>query len=294
MKNDIFSFRRFGKYFATDVRTCTANYGLSLATISILSPIVLYVISIAFNLVLKSTWDGPGMGMRFFVFAIAMLCMIVTMPVKCYGKITEKQYGSFWLTLPASRLEKFISMIIMTSIIVPVLGAAIYIGIDAVICVLDPTCGRNLIAGGLDLIRNLGEMQDLTMNFVDENITIEDADVVQEILRQVSTPWIYLDEIFGITLPFLLGAVFFKNGKTVKTILAIFAVSTAVSIIASPLMANWAAEIVNNANSDPMAIVQFFSTGPFRNLILLDTISDTIVNLGLIAGIWFRIKTLKH
>jgi hypothetical protein len=104
MKNDIFNFRRFGKYFATDIKTCWSNYGLSLLTISLITPIVLYVVLTAFNLIMTSTWDGPDMGFRFFTICVAMFCIVVTMPVKCYGRITEKQYGSFWLTLPASRL----------------------------------------------------------------------------------------------------------------------------------------------------------------------------------------------
>ena len=37
-----------------------------------------------------------------------------------------------------------------------------------------------------------------------------------------------------------------------------------------------------------------FNCGFFRHFALIDTISDTLVNLTLMAGIWFRIKTLKH
>ena len=294
MKNDIFNFRRFGKYFTSDVKTCWANYGLSLLTISILSPVFIYILSTAFSLVLKSTWDGPDMGIRFFVFCIALVCLVVTMPVKCYGKITEKQYGSFWLTLPASRLEKFISMFLLTCIIVPVTGIAIYLGVDALICAFDHTCGNNLVAGGMELIRNMGDMKELTMNFVDETITVEDAAIVQEILNQISSPLLYVDEIFGITLPFLLGAVYFKNSKTVKTILVLFAISTAFSIAITPIMEAWASEIFEGMNEDPMLILNLFNNGLFKNLVLIDTISDTIFNLAMMAGIWFRIKTLKH
>lgn len=294
MKNDIFNFRRFGKYFASDISTCVANYGLSLMTISILFPVGTYTLSIIFNLLLGAIWEGPGMGLRFFVFAIAMFCMVVTMPVKCYGRITEKQYGSFWITLPASRLEKFLSMIIMTCIIAPVLGTAVYLGTDAIICALDNTCGRSLVTGGLELFRNMGDLMDITLNFVNESITIEDAAVVQEIISQISNPWIYIDEIFSITLPFLLGAIFFKNGKTVKTFLALFAFSSATSIVLSPLMGNLAAEIVTSATSDQAAVMQLFSKGIFRNLILFDTVSDAIVNLALLTGIWIRIKTIRH
>ena len=292
--SDIFNISRFGRYFASDLRTCWSNYGLSLLTISILFPVGSYILTNTFNLIFSSTWDGPDIGLRSFIFIVAAICLVVTMPVKCYGKITEKQYGSFFLTLPASKLEKFFSMFLMTSIIAPAAGFALYLGTDAIICALDHTCGSNLITGSMELIRKMGDMKELTMNFIDESVTIENAAFTQDILRQISSPWLYADEIFGITLPFLLGAIFFKSGKTVKTILAIFAVSMATSIIMTPFLQNWAAEIVSNANADPNTILSMFDNGIFKNLVLIDTISDTVVNLALMAGIWFRIKTLKH
>ena len=294
MKNDNFNFRRFGKYFSTDIRTCWSNYGLSLLTISILSPVFFYVLITTFHLILNSSWDGPDMGLRFFVFCIALACLVITMPVKCYGKITEKQYGTFWLTLPASRLEKFISMFLMTCIIFPIAGIATYLAVDALICTFDHTCGNNLIAGGMELIRNMGDIKELTMNLVDESVTIEDAALIQEIVSQMNSPLLYIDEIFGITLPFLLGAIFFKNGKTVKTILVLFALSTVFSISITPIMENWASEVMTGLNDGTAVIRKLFDNGLFRNLALIDTISDTVLNLALMTGIWFRIKTLKH
>ena len=53
-------------------------------------------------------------------------------------------------------------------------------------------------------------------------------------------------------------------------------------------------EIVNNANEDPTAILQLFNNKLFKNLVLIDTVTDTVTNLALLAGVWFRIKTLKH
>ena len=293
MKTDIFNFRRFGKYFASDIKTCWANFGLSLLTISLIVPVILYVVLTAFNLILTSSWNGPDMGIRTFAFCLAMFCIVVTMPVKCYGRITEKQYGSFWLTLPASRLEKFISMFIMTCIIVPVAGIVIYLGMDAVICALDHTCGNNLFTGGVELIRKMHDAQEITFNLMDEQMTVEDAAIAQQVVSQISTPWIYMDEIFGITLPFLLGAVFFKKGKTAKTILALFAISTATSIIMTPFLTDWVVEITN-ANNGGTLMDSFFNNGLFKNLVLLDTISDAAINIAMLTGIWFRIKTLKH
>ena len=110
----------------------------------------------------------------------------------------------------------------------------------------------------------------------------------------MNNPWMYIDEIFCFTLPFLLGAVFFRNGKTVKTFIALFAISTVTGMICSPIMTNWVMEMFNNLNEDPDAILQMFNNKLFKNLVLIDTVTDTVTNLALMAGIWFRIKTLKH
>ena len=295
MRNDIFNFRRFGKYFASDLRTCWANYGLSLMTLSLLLPVAIYLTVAAFQMILSSSWEGPGIGFRAVVFGFAMFCMIITMPVKCYGRITEKQYGSFWLTLPASRLEKFASMFIMTCIVAPVAGIALYLGADAIICALDHTCGNNLVASMVEMIKGIANTKDVTLNLLDETLTVDNAVFVHEIVNQMSSPWLYIDDTFGITLPFLLGAIFFKNGKTVKTFIALFAFGIIASIISTPIFSSWAMEFINNVDmSDDEAISKLMNLGVIKHLALIDTISDTIVNVALMTGIWFRIKTLKH
>ena len=297
MKNDIFNFRRFGKYFASDFRTCLANYGLSLITISILFQLALYAVSVGMNILLDHQWDGPDMGLRTFVCGIAMLCITVTMPVKCYGRLTEKQYGSFWLTLPASRLEKFISMILLTCIITPLAGGILFLGVDSIICALDPTCGKSLMAGFCELVRNMGELtgeiDQIRLN-LGIGVHVEAGAEGPDIMKQLSSPWLYADEIFGITLPFLLGAIYFKSGKTVKTFLCIAAFSMLTSAIMGPFITKYSLELLNNAANEEAIISEMLNSGIFRHLAVIDTITDTVVNLALFIGIWFRIKNLKH
>jgi hypothetical protein len=289
--NDIFNFRRFVKYFGSDIRTCRANIGLSLLTISLLFPIAVYLITTAFSLFLNATWEGPGTIIRTSVFGVAMLCITVSLPAKCYGKLTEKQYGSFWLTLPASRLEKFISMVIMTCIITPAAGAALYLGMDAVICAIDHTCGNNLLSAYMDWIGS----PIVTINMMNESIEVENAALIQDFVNQVNSPLLYIDEIFVITLPFLLGAICFKNGKNVKTCIAIFVISIPFCIMAVPLMSSWVNGLISYYGNDDAAVVEgILKSGFSRHLVLIDTISDLLVNSALLIGIWFRIKTLKH
>ena len=296
--NDIFNFRRFGRYFTSDFRTLIANYGLSLLTISILTPIATYVLISGFKYLMGGSWEGPEVPVRTTIFIMMMVCLIVTMPVKCYGRLTEKQYGSFWLTLPASRLEKFLSMFIMTCIIAPVTGFAIFLGIDAILCAIDPACGEGLMATAVNYFGNAQKFineigGELTLNFGSEKIPVEDQALTLDILREINNPWLYIDDFFGMSLPFLLGAIYFKKGKTVKTFLALAVIGTAASTIMVPATKEWAIRLAESNDAESI-IYNMFNAGFFRHFALIDTISDTLVNLALMAGIWFRIKTLKH
>ncbi len=287
MKKDIFNFQRFGKYFKSDIRTCAANYGLSLITISILMILALYVFKVGFGLMITQVWDGPGAGFRFFVFLMAIFCIVVTMPVKCYGKLTEKQYGSQWLMIPASRLEKFVSMTILTCIVVPLTGAVIYLGVDALLCAVDPTCGKSLIGWAVNLGNEINEL------FAAEGIADDpEFTMSMEFLEQFKSPWLYIDDCIQMALPFLVGALFFKNGKTVKTFLALAAIGTAASIVMTPIMLDLGQIDMNN--NWIIAPESIFNNWFFQNIALVDTISDTVTNVALLTVIYFRIKTLKH
>ncbi len=294
--NDIFDFKRFGKYFTSDIRSCAANYGLSLLTLTLLTPVALYMISSAFSFILGNGWDGPDMGFRATVFGIGMFCLAVTMPVKCYGKITERQYGTFWLTLPASRLEKVISMIVMTCIITPLLGIGLYLGTDALICGLDSSCGDSIAYGLAELVRGIGDLDgalaDVKINLLNNGITIEES--TEKVFRQLTSPWLYIDEVFCITLPFLLGAICFRKSKTVMTFLAMAVISIGISIISTPIMMGYVDGFLSENMTDIENANALLNSGLIKNLALIDMISDTILNLALVAGIWFRVKTLKH
>ena len=286
---DIFDFKRFGKYFVSDFKGCVANYGLSLITISMLLYLICYVVTVSFGLIMNQGWEGLGLGTRATLFVIAMITLVITMPVKCYGKITEKQSGSFFLTLPVSRLEKFVSMLLMTIVVAPVIGIALYLGLDALVCLFDKTCGNNLVSEIQDLatiIMNIPEeaAMEAALGEIPENVA--------KFIKEITCPWLYVDDMIGTSLIFLLGAVFFKKGKTVKTIMACIALAIAASIIATPIMAPWTNELfdmMDNGNFD-----EIFNFGIFRHAALIDTLNDTLVNIALLIGIWFRIKTMKH
>ena len=61
----------------------------------------------------------------------------------------------------------------------------------------------------------------------------------------------------------------------------------------APAMKEWAMRLAESSDAD-MIVYNMLNNGLFRNFALIDTISDTLVNLAILTGIWFRIKTLKH
>lgn len=286
---DIFDFKRFGKYFVSDFKGCVANYGLSLITISMLLYLICYVVTVSFGLIMNQGWEGLGLGTRATLFVIAMITLVITMPVKCYGKITEKQSGSFFLTLPVSRLEKFVSMLLMTVIIAPVTCIVLFLGLDTLICNIDKTCGSPLLTE----ISNLSSLIiNLPKEIAYESAIGEIPAEVAKFIKQMTNPWLYVDDIIGINLVFLLGAVWFRTGKTVKTFMAwtIFAIIT--SIVFTPLIEPWSKELLNATTAGDFEAI--FQLSIFRHAALIDTLNDTIVNIALFTAIWFRIKTLKH
>ena len=287
--NDIFNFRRFGKYFTSDIRSCSANYGLSMLLISMMG-LIIYAGTIIMGLIFKGQWGGPELGFRITTFAVCLVCLTFTMPVKCYGRVTEKRFGTQWLMIPASSFEKSLSMIILNAIVMPVAMCTAYFLVDAILCSLDGTCGAS-IAGSLKALLD----QFLEISLASQS-DISEFPALAHFVKQVSCPWLYVDDIIQMFLITLSGAVIFTKGKTSKTILCFIAITTALGLVLTPITSAVFKEFatLNFEANTPEAMNQLFGMWPFRHAALLDTVNDTLINLGLIIGIYFRVKTLKH
>lgn len=288
MKNNIFNLRRFGKYFVADLRGCVANYGLTMVLISFMG-LITYLLYGFIILALDGAWESADDGLRSFAFLLCMCILIVNMPVKCYGMITDRKEGPSWLMIPVSTFEKCLSMILITAVAVPSVTMGTYLLADMIICKADPACGTSLIAMVRDLFSLLGNLK------ISSEMDLSGYPAVSNFVEQLSSPWLYIDDFLMVSLTFLLGAIFFKSGKTSKTILSIIVVSMAISIVAAPVLTNMSTSFTADLHREgPEHLNQLFSTGLFRHAALIDTINDTLVNLALLAGIFFRVKTLKH
>lgn len=277
MANDIFNFRRFGKYLSSDLRACLSNFGITLG-VAIAVPAILYFFYGIFALIFTGNWASSPMAARLVFFGLVILVLIVAMPSVCYGKVTDKRSGSQFLMIPVSYVEKTLSMVLVCCIIFPAVFLTGYLALDGLLCLCDKGCGGALLS---------------SVNFFKDMIAAE-SDIPLEYkgsFMALANPFMYLDDHIFLVLSFLLGALWFKKGKISKTILAFILWSFLMSLITAPIGMSVTRSIA--ASGDPYVIFDRFSW-IFRHIGLVDTISDTVGNIVLLALIFLRVKTLKH
>lgn len=267
---DIFDIKRFGKYFLSEIKSAGANFGLSLALLSFMEVIV-YLFAGLFSLMNSGQWDGTGIPLRSTTFCLCLFVMVISMPVKCYGHLTDLRSGSTWLMVPASTLEKFLSMVLITAVLIPAVFTGAYFCTDSIICAIDSSCGDSFIKILSDIPGYLNEIPDAS---------------AASFLTKLTSPWMYIDDSIGSILIFVLGAICFKKNKSAKTILTLIVISMAASMFMTP----FTLRIITDAN-DPMSLMD---SPIIRNYATWDMISDIVIVSGMMVAIYFRIKTLKH
>ncbi len=266
--NNVFDFKRFGNYFLYDLRRAKNNYSISLLVIGLL-PVALYIITQFFSLItgngVTELSDVPKIVAIFAGIAIVML----SAGSRIYGSITEKRAGSDYLMLPASTLEKWLSMVLVVCIVLPVVLFVLLFASDAVMSLFFPnTYGHRLFQ--MDFAR--GVFDGLT----------GDEGVYFNLPAALFLGWC------ESMLIFTLGAVCFKKAKVAKTLLCIMGFS----MVISPLMFL----VFGQTNIDNDWLVEHFSD-PDRAVSMINwtlSILYTVVIGGLLAGLYFRLRTLKH
>ena len=198
-----------------------------------------------------------------------LLCSIMA-PSRLYGHVTDKRYGTEFLMLPASTFEKFLSLVIISAVVMPLCLAVLLLVSDSLLGLLFPNYyGSPLLS-----------ME--TPSF----FGISNTDMV------------YVNYIFGFVvswmvnmLVFTLGAIFFKKSKVAKTLLSYFAVSMVCGVLFS-------AVIIRLSQSVPELFPPDLRFTDVQGLIdalnLFANIWYFFIVLVLLGLIFWRLKTLKH
>lgn len=278
MNTDIFDFKRFGKYLLADFKSCISKYGTNMIILSFCC-IAVWLVTKLFILLTTKSWNGGETllpALRSLLWFTVLFVTMLTVPSKCYGHLTDRSAGSKFLLLPASALEKTASMIINCIVIFAVV-LLLFCCTDAIICFIDPNCGTNLFQrhGLVNLFT--AAMKELEFD-------------------GFPTDGLYFTFFSGYLedlLIFLLGALIFKKNKVAKTLGVILLISTAFSMIMTPLSISLV-ENVNMNDTEMLAMLKDKLGWLFNNMIPISNVLNSIVNVGLMVAIYFRVKTIKH
>lgn len=274
--NNNFNFGRFGKYFVYDLKRQWKNIGMLVLTFA-LSPVIFYMLYMFFaalfdgglmKLFSGMSIGGPSIWVRFGMAAVMISIFVMLFPSRAYGEITDKAKGSEWLMLPASRLEKFTSMMLISLVVIPLVYVVVYFLSDAFVCLLDKSCGDSLMSFRI-------------------NKEIGSSDFV----IPANGLWILASTIVGNAIVFLLGGLIFKKWKVVGTVLVLFALQMVFSGLLSVF--------ITNADLDWWG--NWFTDWKIRHADSIDIWLNAFINFWLLLILaicgtwsWFRIKRLQH
>ena len=293
MENDVFSWNRFWRYLKSDFNSFISRFGVSLLVMSTMA-VTTDAFNGLFSFFLTGNWIGMTEPLRMILFVIFGIIVMITAPAKLYGYLTDRKEGSAMLMLPASRLEKYVSMVLITGIVVPFIFGVIYFGLDIMVCMVDHTCGKSLF--------NLLFYTDFTSLFGGIPAEMQDWSQYMTNITSVFTPFLYIDDIFYTLMLFLLGALIFKTSKTGKTLGCLILLGLSLEMVLSPIIAITFIDkfkILSEGGFDDMTYEMFTQTFPLiswmgRHIILVDTISDGLTNCLVLFLIWLRFSRMKH
>ena len=271
--NDIFDIRRFGRYLAYDINNAKNNFGLSLL-ISGLLPVIFFTITQILSRIITGDWAEINVIHQILALGIALVTIFCSFPSKTYGPLTDRRAGSNWLMLPASAFEKFLSMLVISILVLPLCFAVLFLGSDALLSLLFPNYAQSLIHN----IANLHEFMQIP----------EDAARAIPMYDQLPVHFwtmIFLGWVVNI-LFFVLGAIWFKRSKAAKTILTGFGIS----LVSGSLEMKFTDRAALACQMcDPAQTVDFI-----ESMLKLTYWSSAVQIVILAVLIYARIKTLKH
>lgn len=269
--NNTFSIKRFGNYLGHDLRGAAADSGLTLAIIGAM-PVFQFFIAQAYSLIISGNAVVMGDWGKIPAYITAFTIAIFFFSAKHYGGLTDKKKGSDWLMLPASSLEKWGSMLLVTCVAVPVFLMAELAATDGLLSLIFPqTYGEAAISRIAYMMKGVWT----------ELHTPEGG-------LAMSWPLALYLNWCEVVLFFTLGAIWFKSSKIGKTFLAAFIIVMVLSMLSAGFL-----QIIG-FRSRQYATMDDTPAGFIRKMNIIIWSIYAVYFIVIDALLYLRIKTLKH
>ena len=114
---EIFDLKRFGNYFGYDLNRAVTRYGLT-ALIVGLMPLLFFVFGSFFSLIFGGNLSESTALYQSWPIA-AFFILVMSFGPRVWGAVTDRKLGAEWIAMPASGMEKTLSLLLITCIVLP-------------------------------------------------------------------------------------------------------------------------------------------------------------------------------
>lgn len=278
--SNTFDFNRFGKVISLDVKRYVSQFGLTFLILSAM-PIVLWLFSLAFGFTMPCV-------ARVAITSITVWLSAILVPAKAFGHINLQRDGVSFAMLPASNIEKFLSIAILC-ILTPIAVMACSYGIDSLLTLLP--------WGGFDKFVSSGVMQsinDYLISIAAYGDDVEETKSIISLFDHIAANeelYMFVSALFTVGL-FLLGNSLFKTHKTAKTLALMIGMSYVASMVMQVFMLSNGemAEFRQNPSDFTFDKANIL----IRTVFLSREIIDALLAVGLFVGTFFKLKNQKY
>ena len=277
--NNTFSFNRFKNLFLKDGKMYVRNFGTRLIVFCCLNAI-LWI----FNLLFRSETMPP---VRFGMLCTWTALAMMMVPSKVYGNANLSREGVGFAMMPASSLEKFVSMFVYCAIVTPIV---VFFGgylVDAFLSIFP--------FGGFEKPIRLYSMNEI-VQMINDSEGVARAGEMDFPIEQVFPIGVMRTTLYvGIiqwSAIFMLGNMLFKKHKAGKTIACYLGISYLISMIMGLVFIN--REIMERwlTKFDGMSTEQQIQW--FQNATTWSMVVGIIIIVLLLFFTYRKIKTQKY
>lgn len=217
--NNTFDWNRFGKVLKKDLHNLWPMFGTTMIILAAL-PFTIWLLALVIN---HEFTIGPDWRVIMIMMVSGLAALML--PSRLYRTMNLRNEGIYYAMLPASKLEKFISMLLFTFIVAPV---AVYLGsmlIDIILTLLPAGPYRQWLWQGI-----LGFPVINVVNINDSTMALNPGYHNGWVAAAMWTGFLISPAIF------LYAATLFRKHKVLYTILVLYLLDFVGSIILIPIL----------------------------------------------------------
>ena len=264
--SNTFNFKRFWKYLRYDLVSAAHDSGTMLISIAAM-PVWFFAVQQLLSLVFSGEFKPIDNAAIIIAYLVSFAVTVIFFPVQHYGKLTDKKAGSDWILVPASRFEKFLSLLVVCCVAAPLVWLVVIVACDGLL---------SLVFGTYDTF---------VFPKIFESIGGAVAEVHTDNIKfAFNGPVVtYLSWCENI-LAFTLGAIFFRKNKIVYTFLSLMGIGIACTLIFAGIFGGDVHIDLEDVSEDRM--LRMINYGMYTLYVVVFAILD--------LGLYFRIKTIKQ